>query len=320
MRDEQRVNIEAAKELLKKRVSGRMPKAGSYETGLPGVRTYRRDEVTTPENCFYRPMIVKMVQGYKRALMGAEEYRYGEDDVLVAGVDMPGASMICEASPEKPSISISIDLDQNLIAQLALEIPPQPFDMGAALKGIHVQPLDAEILDAFLRLAGLFEAPEKLRVLGPMIVREIHYLLLTGPNGHRLRSFHTLGSQSNQVAQAISWLKRNLATSIQVEELAEKANMAPSTFHRHFKEVTTLSPLQFQKRLRLHEAQRLMLLEGRDAGEAGAAVGYESLSQFNREYKRLFGEPPRKDIRRRKEKALFPRPATVEKALQLHGF
>lgn len=323
MKDEHRVDIEKSKELLKKRLNNRMPEPGDYETGLGGVRIYRRDTTHKAENCFYRPMIVKMVQGQKLVTMGTEEYRYGEDDIMVTGVDMPGTNMICEASPDLPSTSIAIDLDKNLIAQLALELPHKPYDAGAALKGIHVQPMEADLLDAFLRLAELFDAPEKLPVLGPMLIREIHYLLLTGSNGHRLRSFHTLGSQSHQVAQAISWLKRNISTSVQIEELAEKVNMASSTFHRHFKEVTTLSPLQFQKRLRLHEAQRLMLMDDLDASSASAAVGYDSLSQFNREYKRLFGDPPRKDIKRMREEALFARPAApvaVEKTVQMHGF
>ncbi len=318
--DASRVDAGRARELLKKHVNGRMPEPGAYETGLAGVRTYRRDAAGEPQTCFYRPLIVKMVQGHKRAVMGGEEFRYGENEVLVTGVDMPGTSMVCEASKEAPCTSIAIDLDKNLIAQLALEMPQAPFDPGPVVKGIHVQPLDDGLLDAFLRLAELFDIPDKLAVLGPMIVREIHYLLLTGPNGYRLRSFHTLGSQSNQVARAISWLKRNMATAIQIEELAEKVNMAPSTFHRHFKEVTTLSPLQYQKRLRLHEAQRLMLMQDLDAGSASAAVGYDSLSQFNREYKRLFGEPPRKDIRRMKKETLFPRPVPTEKTAELHGF
>jgi len=224
---------------------------------------------------------------------------------MVTGVDMPGANVFCEASPDSPSTTITIDLDKNLISQLALEIPHQSSDAGAVVRGIHVQPLNADLLDAFLRLAELFSAPERLAVLGPMIVREIHYLLLTGPDGHRLRSFHTVGSQANRVAQAISWLKQNLTTAVQIEALAEKVNMAPSTFYRHFKQVTTLSPLQFQKRLRLHEAQRLMLMQNMNASSASILVGYENLSQFNREYKRLFGDPPRRDVERLREKTVF---------------
>ncbi|MDL2321796.1 AraC family transcriptional regulator [Desulfosarcina sp. OttesenSCG-928-B08] len=320
MVDEHRINIDASKKMLKQILLGRMAEPGDYETGLVGVRIYRRNETSEPQTCFYRPAIIKMVHGCKRAFMGGDEYRYGEDDVLVTGVDMPGASMVCEASPDSPSLSMAIDLDKNLIAQLALEIPHAPHNPVSTAKGIHVQPLDAELLDAFHRLAELFETPAKLAVLGPMIVREIHYLLLTGPNGNRLRFFYTLGSQGNQVARAIAWLKQNIATPVQVEELAEKAHMAPSTFHRHFKEVTTLSPLQFQKRLRLHEAQRLMLTQNLDASSASVEVGYESLSQFTREYKRLFGEPPRKDVKRLREKTLFARPAGVEKSVALQGF
>ncbi len=312
--------MERSAALLKQRILSRMPAPGDYETGLPGVRTYRRDTTTRPQTCFYQPLIIKMVQGCKCAFMGTEEYRYGEHEVMVTGVDMPGASMVCEATPDAPSASMAIDLDKNLIAQLALEIPPQPVEPGAALKGIHIQALDADLLDAFLRLAELFDFPEKLAVLGPMVIREIHYLLLTGPNGYRLRSFHTLGSHSNQVARAIAWLKQNLATAVQVEELAEKVHMAPSTFHRHFKEVTTLSPLQFQKRLRLHEAQRLMLTQDMDASSAGVAVGYESLSQFTREYKRLFGAPPRRDVDRLRQQALFARPPASLPTAPLQDF
>lgn len=320
MTDDLRVDMEKSKDLLKQRLINRMPEPGNYETGLPGVHTHRRNETNPPENCFYRPVIVKMVQGHKRVTMGTEEFRYGEDDVMITGVDMPGTNMICEASPEMPSTSIGIDLDKNLIAQLAMEIPHKPFDAGSVVKGIHVQPMDASLQDAFLRLAELFDMPEKLRVLGPMVIREIHYLLLTGPDGHRLRAFHTVGSQGNQVAQAITWLKQNISTAVQIEELAEKVNMAPSTFHRHFKEVTTLSPLQFQKRLRLHEAQRLMLTDDLDAGSACAAVGYDSLSQFNREYKRLFGDPPRKDVKRLRENALYSPPPAAERTVELQGF
>lgn len=311
MTEESRVDIEKAKALLKKKVNSRMPAAGDYEVGIPGVMLYRRDQTNKIETCFYKPMIVKMVQGGKRARMGTDEYYYGENEVLVTGVDMPGTSMVIDASPETPCTSIAIGLDKNIITQLALEIPHKPYDLNSTVKGILVQPLEADMLDAFLRLTELFDKPEKITVLGPMIIREIHYLLLTSPTGHCLRSFHTLGSQGYQIKQAISWLKQNLTTAMQVDDLAEKVNMAPSTFHRHFKEVTTLSPLQFQKRLRLHEAQRLMLANDLDASSASVAVGYDSLSQFNREYKRLFGDPPRRDVKRlREETSIFPPPVS----------
>ena len=169
---------------------------------------------------------------------------------------------------------------------------------ACSYKGLSVADVDPDILHAFLRLVELLEKPEQIPILGPLIVREIHYRLLIGPQGEFLRRLNTLGTQSNQIAQAITWLRDNYREPLQVDKLAQKVNMATSTFHRHFKEVTTLSPLQFHKRLRLYEAKRLMLTESKDASSASLAVGYESPTQFNREYKRLFGEPPHRDVMR----------------------
>lgn len=163
-----------------------------------------------------------------------------------------------------------------------------------------VAEVDPDVLDAFLRLAELNEKPEQIPVLAPMIIREIHYRLLIGPQGERLRMVNTLGTQSNQIAKSITWLRDNYREPLQVDKLARKLNMATSTFHKHFRQVTSLSPLQYQKRLRLYEAQRLMLSENEDAAVAALAVGYESPTQFNREYKRLFGEPPHRHVSRLK--------------------
>lgn len=284
--------------LLRNIVLGQLPEPGSYATAIEGVDVHRRDTATMPENCLYLPRIVKIVQGRKRSVVGDEEYFYGENDIFVAGVDMPNTSNIFEASPKKPCMSISIDLDRNLIAQLAMEMPDAaPIDDDAA-NGLLVQPVDAEMLDAFIRLAKLLEQPERIPILAPMIIREIHYRVLIGPGGEKLRSLYTYGSQKNQIARAISWVKDNFKERFTIEELAGRVHMATSTFHRRFKETTTVSPLQFQKRLRLHEAQRLMIIDDLDANSACEAVGYESLTQFNREYKRLFGEPPRRNITR----------------------
>ena len=232
-----------------------------------------------------------IVQGFKRSIIGSEEYRYGENHCLVAGVDIPSLNYVTVASPEHPFLGVSLNLDKYLTTQLAAEIPPS-FRLGnGSHKGISVAEVDPDVLDAFLRLAELHEKPEQVTVLAPMIIREIHYRLLIGPQGERLRMVNTIGTQSNQIARTITWLRDNYKEPLQVDELARKVNMATSTFHRHFREVTTLSPLQFQKRLRLYEAQRLMLAEDEDATMAALAVGYESPTQFNREYKRLFGDP-----------------------------
>jgi AraC-like DNA-binding protein len=253
-----------------------------------------------------------ILQGTKRIVAGSEEYCCTDDDIMIFGVDLPASVMITQASPETPCISMVLDLDKSLLEQLALQTPHKAVDDNYVAGGALKQPVEPAILDAFFRLAELLDAPERIPVLAPMLVKEIHYLLLMGPNGSQLRSFYALGSQNNQITCAISWLKRNLTVSILVEELAEQVGMAPSTFHRRFKEITGMSPVQFQKRLRLHEAQRLMLTDNLDASGASIAVGYENISHFTREYKRLFGNPPRKNIMLiRNNQSIFPQ-KTVE--------
>jgi transcriptional regulator GlxA family with amidase domain len=162
---------------------------------------------------------------------------------------------------------------------------------------IKVVDVDPDVLDAFLRLAESFKSPTAQTVLAPMIIREIHYRLLMGPLGSQLRKIHTIGSQSHQIVQALHWLRDNYNKPFTIDDLSKRVNMAPSTFRRCFYQLTTISPLQYQKRLRLYEAQHLMLKEGMDANNAGYSVGYESITQFNREYKRMFGEPPKKNIK-----------------------
>ena len=291
------LDLESAKKEIKARMLRRMPDEGSYATGVEGVGIHRRDVRNDPHQCLYGPRIIYILQGCKHTTVGNDEYCYGENDLFLSGVDLPNSSHIMTASPEEPCMSLTIDLDRSLIGQLALEFPMRG---GASEAGfsLAVQPIDAQILDAFLRLEAVFDNPDEITILGPMILREIHFRLLSGPNGNLLRSFHTFGTQKNQVSQAIGWLKKNYKAAFRVEDLAEQVHMAPSTFHRHFKEVTSLSPLQFQKRLRLHEAQRLMLADDCDVAGACEKVGYESLPQFTREYRRLFGEPPRRNVTR----------------------
>lgn len=292
---------------LKEKVREHLPEASSITTAIPGMGLHRRDKINNPENSFLCPRILKIVQGRKRTLVGSDEYYYGEDDILVSGIDMPNTSHIFEASPERPCMSVSVDLDKSLIAQLSVEMPdPAPAEADPS-PGLFVQKVDAGMLDAFLRLVSLLDTPDLIPVLAPMITKEVHYRLLLGPAGNSLRLLYTYGTHKNQVAKAISWLRDNFRERVTVDELAEKAHMAATTFHRYFKETTAVSPLQFQKKLRLHEAQRLMLTQDMDAGSACEAVGYESLTQFNREYKRHFGEPPRRNVTRwRRDHPLTP--------------
>jgi AraC-like DNA-binding protein len=295
-----RAGLERTNNLLKEKLLRWMPGSGRYPTAIEGLATIRRDEANQPENCFYQPLVAVIVQGFKRSIIGSEEFRYGENHCLVAGVDIPSVNYITAASPEQPFLGVSLNLDKYLTTQLAAEIPPSSRLGNGSYKGISVADVDPDVLDAFLRLAELLEKPEQIPILAPMIIREIHYRLLIGPQGEHLRMINTFGTQSNQIAKTITWLRDNYKEPLQVDELARKVNMATSTFHRHFREVTTLSPLQFQKRLRLYEAQRLMLAEDEDAAMAALAVGYESSTQFNREYKRLFGDPPHRHVTRLK--------------------
>lgn len=286
---------------LKELALRHMPEPGIRKTSIAGLSISHRLAHDILENSLYTPCVGVMLQGRKKSVIGTEEYVYGEGQCLVVGVDVPSSFYVMDGTKEAPFLCLSLEVDKFQLARLAMEVPPQPGVSGeGCLRGVSVAPVDCAVLDAFLRLTELLDRPEQIAVLAPMIIREIYYRILTGPQGEFLRRFHTLGSQSMQIAQAVTWLRDNYRSPLQVEELARRVNMATSTFHRHFKEVTSMSPLQFHKRLRLFEAQRLMLAERVDAASAGLAVGYESPTQFNREYKRLFGEPPHRNITRLK--------------------
>lgn len=298
MTEKDQDRLSRANSLLKEKLLSRLPGPGRFPTAIEGFMIARRHDSKELENCVYKPLVAVVVQGSKRSVIGSEEYRYGENHCLVIGVDVPSANHVITASPEQPFLAVTLDLDKYLITQLAAEVPPSSTPGNDAYKGIAVAKVDPDVLDAFLRLVELLDRPEQIPVLAPLIIREIHYRLLIGPQGERLRMVNTLGTQSNQIARTITWLRDNYKAPLQVDALARKANMATSTFHRHFRQVTTISPLQFQKHLRLYEAQRLMLVENEDAAIAAMAVGYESPTQFNREYKRMFGEPPHRHVNR----------------------
>lgn len=308
MTEEKRADIERINEHLKKQVLRLCTETGKYPTGVEGLMLSRRENAGELENCFYTPTVGVVLQGNKTSRIGNEAYQYGALHCMVAGVDMPSIYRLTDASPEKPFLAVSLELDRYLTTQLAAEVPPSLrfFGSDRSYRGVVVAEVEHGVLDAFSRLVDLLENPEQIPVLAPIIKRELHYRLLLGPHGACLREISTLGTQSNQIAQAITWLRANYREPLLVEALAKKVNMAPSTFHRHFRQMTTLSPIQFQKRLRLYEAQRLMLADDRDANSAALDVGYESVSQFNREYKRLFGEPPFRDISRLREVERMP--------------
>jgi AraC-like DNA-binding protein len=291
-------NLKIINERLRDIILSRANHPGDHPTAVAEMGLHRRDETNKADNCFLKPLASVIIQGHKRSIWGNREYRYGQGQSVVNGVDMPNASFITEASPKKPFLAVSLAIDSQLVTKLSSEIPPSK-KSDCSLSSISIAETEPELLEAYLRLARLLERPEQIPILAPLIIEEIHYRLLIGPQGRQLGMVNSLGSQSNQVAQAIAWLKQNFTKPLQVDKLAQRVNMATSTFHRHFRNVTTLSPLQYQKFLRLYEAQRLMIAENADALKASLAVGYESPTQFNREYKRLFGEPPHRHISRR---------------------
>jgi AraC-like DNA-binding protein len=281
-------------ESLKVRLTELLPEPGRYPTAIEGLHLARRN-ANVRIDCFNVPCIGVIVQGDKKAVIADEEYRCEEGCYIAYGMDLPSVSHITAVSAKKPHLAFSIPLDREIISQLVPGV--KPIFGSKIYKGITVAEAEPELLEAGLRLLKLLDTPERIPVLAPMIIREIHYYLLTGPQGEDFRLLGTHENPSNRIARAISWLRQNYRESIKIAVLAAQVNMSLPSFGRHFKQITGMSPIQFQKRLRLYEAQRLMLSEDKNAETAAFEVGYKSIPQFNREYKRQFGEPPHKDIK-----------------------
>lgn len=292
--------------LLKDLLQALMPESGDYPTPVPGLTLYRRHrEDAEHRPVIYDPELIIIAQGEKHVRLGAESFSFGEGSAFVTGVDIPTACALRRVSPERPFLSLVVTLDRALLAELiAADIPPAPGmapeAAGRTRRGIMVEALDGDLLDAALRLTELAARPEAAPTLAPLFTREIHFRLLTGPFGPGLRALGAAGSPGDRMARVIRLLREEFDKPLAVPELARQAGMSETSFYKHFKRITGMSPLSFQKRLRLDQAQRLMLGRELNASEAALAVGYESLQQFSREYKRLFGAPPRRDIMRRK--------------------
>jgi len=268
---------------------------GNYPTAIRGLTLYRHAKPSPPTSVVYEPALCVIAQGSKRVMFGDQEYRYDAARYLLIAADVPATARIVAATAQTPYLALRLVLDPLEVGEVVAQLGPrqQPTPATGALA---VSALDPALLDSVIRLVELLEIPRDAQVLAPLVRREITYRLLVGSGGHRLRQIISGNDQGQRITHALRWLKANYVEPLRVESLAKQAGMSASALHRHFKAVTALSPLQYQKRLRLQEARRLMLGEALDAAEASFRVGYESPSQFSREYGRLFGAPPRRDI------------------------
>ena len=277
-------------------IGSRTPSPGDYAMPIPGLGFYRREQPAAPVVCMVEPCIVLVAQGEKQLWVGGEGYPYDTSRFLVTSLDIPANSEVLAASPEQPCLGLTFKLDLRMLAELIAQGGLPPVRERAVMKGVGIGTVTDGMLAAFARLVALLDEPEAIPVLAPLIQREIHYRLLKSDQAGRLRQICSVDGQGYRIAKAIDWLKLNFDAALRVEELAARVQMSAATFHHHFRQLTAMSPLQYQKWLRLNEARRLMLNEHQDVSSAAFKVGYESPSQFSREYSRLFGVPPKRDM------------------------
>ncbi|MEH1883682.1 AraC family transcriptional regulator [Nostoc sp.] len=270
---------------------------GFHKTAIEQLEFQRESSVYTALKGVCEPILAILVQGKKEALLGEETYCYGAAQYLVVSVDLPLSAFIVEATPEQPYLGFKLNLDPRQLCDLIAQTSVIEGKKNS-VRGLFVSTVDIPLLDCALRLTRLLDIPQHIPILAPLIIREIYYRLLMGEQGEAVRQIATSGSNMQRIAEVIKLIKADLTKPMRVEELAGQASMSLSSFHHHFKSVTSMSPLQYQKQLRLLEARRLMLAENSDAANAAYQVGYESQSQFSREYSRMFGAPPMRDIER----------------------
>ncbi|MEH1869225.1 MAG: AraC family transcriptional regulator [Nostoc sp.] len=292
---------QANRDELKEHIAQAICHDGTIEP-LKGLHFNRS---SSPSECVHSvsiPAFCAIAQGSKEVLLGSDRYQYDPMNYLLATVELPIISQILEASKEQPYLSLRLDLDPTLVGSVMVEAG-NPSLSRTDVKAIDVSPLDANLLDAVVRLVRLLDSPAEAHVLLPLIKREIIYRLLMGEQGNRLRHIAVFGGYTHHIARAVERLRKDFNQPIKIESIARELGMSVSGFHHHFKSVTAMSPLQFQKQLRLQEARRVMLGENLDATSAAYRVGYDDASHFNREYKRLFGAPPMRDVERLREAA-----------------
>jgi AraC-like DNA-binding protein len=286
---------------LTARVARLAPIDGVHPAAFPSLTLTRGSVPTACMPTVCQPSLGFVVQGRKRSLLNDEVFYYDALNYLVVSVTLPMMGQVVEASVDRPFLGLRLDLDLDAIAGLLLELGDRGATPIAADRGLFVARMDEALLDAVLRMVKLLDTPEDIAVLAPAVQREIYYRVLRGELGQRLVDLAECDGGNHRIVRAIEWLKQRYTAPLRIEELADAMHMSPSALHHRFKAVTAMSPLQYQKHLRLHEARRMMFADGIECATAGHRVGYESPSQFSREYRRLFGAPPRVEIARLRE-------------------
>ncbi len=293
---------QASRDELVERIARTVRKDGRAEP-LKGLHLHRESLTKELVHSVSVPAFCVIAQGSKRVFLGDECYHYDPMHYLLVTSQLPIVTCVLEASQERPYLSLAVRLDPTLVGSVMVEAGHISLHSHANVRAINVSPLDAGLLDAVVRLVRLLDTPAEATFLLPLIRREIVYRLLIGEQSDRLRYTALQGDHTHRIARAIEWLRNEFDQPLRIDDIAQELGMSVSSFHHHFKAVTAMSPLQFQKQIRLREARRLMLGEGLDAASAGYRVGYNDASYFNREYKRTFGLPPLRDVERLREAA-----------------
>ncbi len=296
--DSNRKEIAAKRKALKDMIARYASGREIYETPVPNMSVFCVGKPNTPSCLIYEPCLCIAAQGAKLVSVANESFLYDSRHYLVASITLPVSVQIVRSSKDKPYYGFKLKLDPKEIAQIMFESGMQTEKSAQPSMGVVLGKINAQILDAACRLVSLLDTPSDIPILSPIIQKEIIYRILSGPQGFLLKQLAVSGSPTSRMARSIGWLKNNFSHKIKIGALANIANMSVSAFHKHFREMTAMSPLQYQKILRLQKARSLMTSEDMDAATAAYHVGYESPTQFNREYKRMFGESPRRDVRK----------------------
>lgn len=287
--------FEALRAELARRVAERTKADGVWQTEIASLSFYRRSEPSECTSAAYEPTLIVFLDGKKQINLGGESLVCDRRNYLLTSVDLPVVSQVVEASRARPILGMILRLKMQLVREILGQQEIAPGEAGTGARGMAVGQTTTELLEAFVRLTALLDQPAPY--LASLTEREMIYRILCGPQGWHLRAIATHGEQSNRTAKAVEWLKENFSKPLRIERLAELSHMGVSTFHHHFRQLTSMSPLQYQKQLRLHVARQRMLTGGLDAASAAFEVGYESASQFSREYARFFGQPPMRDVK-----------------------